>query len=338
LLSVDRANRRASAPKVWLVISMMPSFRPFLRRLLRAAPVALAALTVPLGAATDPESVPSPSALTSMREDLLRMNEFFDTTLPGTLGKYNVVVEYTPKFVDLRDHEYVRYPIEIRYGVHENWELFGGLTPFSPNPFKRGRDYRWGAGFARLGVRHDVGKFFGLYDQVTVGLETRAPLGQPPFFLIDRYGHIRPFILAARKLPWPHTTFFTNYSYDRAVDTPGRGTPPIELPRVHIAEIAPSVLYKPGEFGGIAEYTYRYFQGGEPHHFGFEYQVGAVWDVPLVRSQAWRLPGKWQAELAYKISDEQSVGESRGIALSVRWRTTLHEMMNYHPGTSVPTK
>ena len=331
LLSVNSAEVRP-------VIPMTLPFRPFFRRLLLAAPVALAIWAAPLGAAPDAESTPPPSVLTSMREELLRMNEFFDTTLPGTLKKYNVVLEYTPKFVDLRDHEYVRYPIEIRYGVHEHWELFGGLTPFSPNPFNPGRDYRWGPGFARLGVRHDIGKFFGLYDQVTVGLETRAPLGQPPLFLIDRYSHIRPFILAARKLPWPSTTFLTNYSYDRAVDTPGRGTPPAELPRVHIAEVAPSVLYKPGEFGGFAEYTYRFFQGEEAHHLGFEYKVGAVWDVPLVRSQAWRLPGKWQAELAYKISDEQGVGESRGIALSVRWRTSLHEMLNYRPGAFLPTK
>jgi hypothetical protein len=273
-----------------------------------------------------------------MREDLLRMNEFFDTMLPGTLKKYNVVMEFTPKFVDFRDHEYVRFPIELRYGVRDRWELYGGWTPFIPNPFNSGDDHRWGTGFALLGFRHDVGSFFGLYDQVTVGLETRAPLGQPPLFLIDRYSHIRPFILAARKLPWPHTTFLTNYSYDRAVDTPGRGTPPAELPRVHLAEVAPSVLYKPGELGGIAEYTYRYFQSDEAHHFGFEYRVGAVWDVPLVRSQAWRLPGKWQMELSYKISDEQGVGESRGIAMSVRWRTSLREMLYYNPSNPLRSK
>jgi len=338
LLCVDWVKFRSSAPIDRLAIPMTLSFRSFFRRLLWAALLGLVAWTAPLEAATDPESAPPPSAITSMREDLLRMNEFFDTTLPGTLKKYNVVMEFTPKFVDFRDHEYIRFPIEIRYGVREHWELYGGLTPFIPNPFNSGHDHRWGPGFALLGVRHDVGSFFGLYDQVTVGLETRAPLGQPPLFLIDRYSHIRPFIAAARKLPWPNTTFLTSYSYDRAMDTPGRGTPPAELPRVHILEIAPSLLYKPGEFGGFAEYTYRHFQEEVKNHLGHEYKVGSVWDVPLVRSQAWRLPGKWQVELAYKITDEQGVGRSQGIAMSLRWRTTLREMLYYNPGNPIPSK
>jgi len=312
--------------------------RIFVRPWRLAVLLTLIALAAPLKAATDPESAPPPSVITGMREDLLRMNEFFDTTLPGTLKKYNVVIEFTPKFVDFRDHEYIRFPIEIRYGAGEHWELYGGLTPFIPNPFNSGHDHRWGPGFALLGVRHDIGSFFGLYDQVTVGLETRAPLGQPPLFLIDRYSHIRPFIAAARKLPWPNTTFLTSYSYDRAMDTPGRGTPPAELPRVHILEIAPSVLYKPGEFGGFAEYTYRHFQEEVRNHLGHEYKVGSVWDVPLVRSQAWRLPGKWQVELAYRITDEQGVGRSRGIAMSVRWRTSLREMLYYKPGYPIPSK
>jgi hypothetical protein len=338
-IQILRSIGRCAQPLLQLighVAGLAP--RIFARPCRLAVPLTLAALATPLAAAADPESAPPAPVVTSMREDLLRMNEFFDTTLPGTLKKYNIVMEYTPKFVDFRDHEYIRFPVEIRYGVREHWELYGGLTPFIPNPFNSGIDHRWGPGFARLGVRHDVGGFFGLYDQVTVGLETRAPLGQPPLFLIDRYSHIRPFIAAARKLPWPNTTFLTSYSYDRAMDTPGRGTPPAELPRVHILEIAPSLLYKPGEFGGFAEYTYRHFQEELKSHLGHEYKVGSVWDVPLVRSQAWRLPGKWQVELAYRITDEQGVGRSRGIAMSLRWRTTLREMLYYNPGNPLPSK
>jgi hypothetical protein len=308
------------------------------RRLLLGTVLPLLAVLASRASTTPDEPPPTPSALTRMRDDLLHMNEFFDTTLPGTLKRYNLVMDFTPKFSDVRDKEFIRYPLELRYGLREKWELFGGLTPFSPNPFNGGRDQRWGPGQAQLGVRHDVGAFFGLYDHVTVGIETRAPLGQPPFDLIDQFSHLRPFVAAARDLPLPHTTFLTSYSYDRAVDTPGRGTVPPEAIRQHVAEVAPGLLYKPGEFGGFAEFRYRYFQQDRSHHFGRDYKAGLIWDVPLARSLAWHLPGKWQGEFGYKISDEQGVSRSHGFIASVRWRTTLREMLSYNPAGLLRTK
>jgi hypothetical protein len=275
-----------------------------------------------------------------MREDLLRMNEFFDTMLPGTLAEYNIVLKFTPKFSDLRDNEYIRFPLELRYGLTPRWELFGGFTPYIPNPFNDGRDHRWGMGETRLGFRYDLKNLLRFYDEATVGFETRSPLGRPPLEIIDRYTHLRPFLSAGRKLKLiPDTTFFTNFSYDREVNTPTRKLP-MGVSKMHIAEIGPGILYKPGQFGAFAEYRFRYIdQNMYGTHRAHDSKVGVLWDVPLARSQSWRLPGKWQLELAYKFNQEEGYDSDRGVTARVSWRTSLREVLGApEPSTTARAK
>jgi len=280
--------------------------------------------------ADQPETATSiaPAALvTKMREDVLRMSEFFDTTLPGTLAQYRVVMDFTPKFSDVRDNEYVRYPIELRYGLRPNWELIGGVTPFSPNPFNSGYDHRWGPGEIQFGVRHDAGRIPGLYDAVTVGLQASVPLGQPPVALNDHYMHLLPSVSASRQLPWPFTTFLTEINYDRQLGGRLTNPPPGALHR-NVIQVEPGVLYKPGEFGAFVDYSFRHFSEDAGSHLGHEFKIGPIWDVPLARSAIWGLPGKWQVELAYRYSTEEGVGHSQGIDARVHWRTSLREMLN----------
>lgn len=261
-----------------------------------------------------------------MREDLLRMNDFFDTMVPGTLSEYNVVLKFSPKFSDLRDNEYIRYPFELRYGLTPRWELFGGMTPYHPNPFNDGRDHRWGFGQIRLGARYNLRKFLGVFDEATAGFETRTPLGAPPLEIIGRYTHLRPFLTTARKLAFlPDTTLFTNFAYDREVNTPTREHPPVS--KMHIAEVAPSILYKPNEFGGFVEYRFRYITQAWGSHNAHDTKVGVLWDVPLDRTQRLKLPGKFQIELAYKYNREEGYDTDKGVTARVSWRTTLREVL-----------
>jgi hypothetical protein len=154
-----------------------------------------------------------------VREQVLRMTEFFDTNLPGVLQEHNMTLHVKPKFSDLRKYEYWRFPLELRYGLTDNVELQGGIVPFVPNPFNRGAQHRWGPGEIKLGAKYDIGKSLLFFDDTTLGVETRAPLGHPPVELNDHYTHLKPFVSAARTLRvWPSTTFYTNLSYDRSVD------------------------------------------------------------------------------------------------------------------------
>ncbi len=288
-------------------------------------------------ATSDTTNQPPPSITEqtwqSVRQRVLQMTDFLDTTLPGTLGKYNMTLHFTPKFSDFRDREFVRYPLELRYGATDKLELIGGLTPFGPNPINSGRDHRWGPGEIKLGARYDIGNIgtpFLFYDKATIGIENRIPLGKPPIELNDHYTHVRPFLATSRALrSFPDTTFYTNFSYDRSVKLTTRNPPPPEVVRRHVAEVAPGLLYKPGEFGYFGEYRFRHFQEPTNWHLGQEVQVGTIWDVPLSRSARWKLPGKWQIEVAYRFTTEQGHGHSQGITARVNWRTTIREVLNH---------
>lgn len=286
--------------------------------------------------AADPQPVPEPIPVEEsdtrlgVRERVLRMTEFLDTILPGTLGAKNLTLHFNPKFADIRHREFIRYPVEVRYGATDRLELIGGLTPFGPNPINDGRDHRWGPGEAKFGARYDlVGKLL-FYDAATVGIENRVPLGKPPIEINDHYTHVRPFIAVSRHLrSIRFTTFYTNISYDRSVELTDREPPPPEVDQRHIFEVAPGLLYKPAEFGYFGEYRFRHIRDPYGWHLGHEARLGTIWDVPVRRTAAWRLPGKWQVELAYKFNMEEGREKDHGVSARVRWRTTLREVLNH---------
>lgn len=299
-----------------------------LSRILALALLPLAAAPVP-AAGADATAPPPSIPPMSVRERVLRMTEFLDTILPGTLGAHNVTLDVSPKFADLRDREFFRVPAEIRYGASDRLEFIGGMSPFASNPLNEGRDHRWGPGEAKLGARYDLRSSLGFYDHATIGLETRIPLGKPPVPINDHYTHIRPFLATSRALrAWPGTTFYTNFSYDRSVKLTRREAPPSEVVRRHIAEVAPGLLYKPSEFGYFGEYRFRHIQEPAGAHFGHEVRIGTIWEVPLRRSEAWGLPGKWQLEVAYKFNMEEGRDRGHGVSARVNWRTTLRQVLD----------
>lgn len=275
-----------------------------------------------------PASGPADSPAARVKEQILKMTDFLDTMLPGVLEDRNIALHFTPKFSDFRDEEYVRFPVELRYGLGSNWELLGGITPFTPNPFNGGRDHRWGPGEVKIGARYDVAHALGFFDDTTFGLEMRVPLGKPPVDLNDHYTHVKPFVSGARKLlSWPDVTFYANLSYDRSVELYHREAPPPEVVRKNIIEAVPGLLFKPAEFGYFTEYRFRHITEEHEWHLAHEVRFGTIWDVPLARSEGWNLPGKWQLELAYKVSHEEGRGTDQGIAARVNWRTTIREVL-----------
>jgi len=285
----------------------------------------------------DDNAPPAVKGQYRMMEDVLRVRQFFDTTIPGTLKKYKLVFSFSPRAQDLTKKEYVRLPVQMRYGLGDRWELTGGLSPFSPNPFNQGSEHRWGMGEVKLGVRYDWGHWGTVFDKVTVGLEGRTPLGKPPYALSDYYAHVTPSINTSRPLPWKYTTLFTNFVYDRALEAPHRDPAPKEIMPCNTFLIIPSVLYKPGEFGASLEYSFRHY---EYHladtHLGHEIKAGPLWDVPLWRTQSWGLPGKWQVEVSGRVTFEEGRKTETGASVRVRWRTTVREVFSKKSYERIP--
>jgi hypothetical protein len=309
---------------------VMWSSRPMPRRLQLLLAVLLLGCPVVIRAAPADAPPSSAQAPISVRERILRMTEFLDTMLPGTLGEHNVTLHFTPKFSDVRDNQFIRYPLEVRYGATDRLEFVTGLNPFGPNPIKSGRDHRWGPGEVKLGAKYDLPDPLLFYDGATVGLETRVPIGKPPIELNDHYTHVRPFLAASRILRSnPDTTFYTNFSYDRSVKLTHRESPPPEVVRRHVAEVAPGFLYKPDELGYFVEYRFQHIQEPTDWHLAHEGRIGSIWDVPLRRTAEWHLPGKWQLELALKYRTEQGYKDDFGVSARVNWRTTLREVLDH---------
>lgn len=264
-----------------------------------------------------------------MMEDILRMRELFDTTIPGTMKKYKLVFSFSPRSSDLRKGEFIRMATTLRYGLSSRWEINGGMTPYVPSPINSGNEHRWGMGEAKLGLRYNWGHWGKLFDKVTLGLEGRTPLGRPPPSLIDSFSHVVPLIATSHPLPFDHTNLYINITYDRAFDAPLRENPPPGILRRHVFNVSPSVLYKPGEFGAFVSYSWRIFDDENVgHHLGHEVKAGPIWDIPLWRTQSWGLPGKWQLEVAGRLTLEEGQPDDTGISVRVRWRTSLREIFS----------
>ncbi len=99
--------------------------------------------------------------------------------------------------------------------------------------------------------------------------------------------------------------------------------------RRHIFEVAPGLLFKPGQFGYFAEYRFRHIDEPTDTRLAHEIQFGTIWDIPLERSAKWNLPGKWQLEVAYRVEHEEGRETDHGVSARVNWRTTLREVLEH---------
>ncbi len=271
----------------------------------------------------------SRTIVSHVQDDVSDVTDFFDTVLPTTLMHRNLSLDFQPKFSDVRSEEFIRIPLEVRYDVSDYDQLLFGLTPFIPNPFNDGYNHRWGLGQAVLGFRHDLDNGLWFLDQATIGIETRIPLGKPPIDLNEGYTHVQPYLTGTRRLNWAHTKYFMALSYDREIRTEWRDRP--TDPRVlrqNILEFTPGIIYKPDVYGYFFEYEFRHYGEPDGAHLSHGEKLGVIWDVPLERSKNWKVPGRWQIELAAKVVEEEGHDISYGLVTQIRVRTTLHEVLS----------
>lgn len=299
------------------------------QRLQRCGLGAIFVLINPLLANT-PQNEPDPE-YGAFGNTLLVANEFFNSSLPGTLGRYNLALDFQPKIGDLLRKEYIRFPLTLRYGFADNWEALAGFTPVTPNPFKSGEDQKWSFGEYRLGLRLDVRPILPIWEQMTIGLDFRSPLGRPPRRLNDGYAHIRPFLTMARPI-WQvdSTLLYFNLSYDYSFDAPFRNSIPYApVIRRHEFDITPGIIYKPGELGYFAEYTLRFIEEPNDNRRANVYTAGFIWDPPRSRTRLLRLPGNWQFELGYRLTDEQNRSVRHSVQFRARWRGDLRQILKW---------
>ncbi len=258
----------------------------------------------------------------------LRLTDFFDTRLPGTLKKYNLELSFSPRLGDFTKREFIRYPVELRYATSDKVEVYTRMTPFSPNPFDEGEDHRWGPGSVELGVRREFELPKMFYQKISMGLGWRLPLGNPPVDLIDHYMHLRPVITGVRQLEaYKSTWLITTISYDRAYWGHRREEIPAEVVRRHVIELTHGLVCKPGEWGWFSDYTIRHINEPVGYRLGHQIRGGVIWDMPVAKSRRWGLPGKWLVELGPKLEKEDGYDPDFGVLARVRVKTSVPEVM-----------
>ena len=262
--------------------------------------------------------------------------EFFDTTLPGTLAPYDLSLEFRPRLGDLPRRGFIRYPFTLRYGYAEGLEIGSRFTPVSPNPFRsREEERKWSLGEIAPFVRVDIpSPWLRIWDQATLEFRLRQPLGRPPERLIDGHTRIEPILTFSRTIvDDPHTILYLSLKYDYAVGAWGRSKPdPDRVLRQDIFEISPGVLYKPEQLGYFFQYTLRHTDEPTEYRIAHVYHAGVVWDVPPEQSQSLRLPGRWQVEAGYELTDEQRRSVNHSITVRIRWRGDLKALLPRRDG------
>lgn len=247
------------------------------------------------------------------------VRDFFGRQLPGRLEQYRLTLDYTPKFGDLVNREYLRFPISLRYALTERTEIIEGFIPYTPNPFRPGEDQRWGPGVFQTGLRHDVPGIGNLVDEIILRLKVEVPIGRPPLDLADYYGRFRPSITLAREVPYTDDwTMLLNFMHDRSFSIPYRNQDKDFL-RVNKSEVSPGLLYQPNELGYLLEYTYRALDEETGFRKAHVYAVGLLWDVPPKRVPR-LLPGDWQIDLIYRLTDEDERDLRHSLDLRARIR------------------
>ncbi len=258
----------------------------------------------------------------------LRLTDFFDTRLPGTLKKYNLELSFSPRLGDFTKREFIRFPVELRYATSEKVEIYTRLTPFTPNPFDEGEDHRWGPGSVELGVRREFELPQMFFQKLSLGLGWRLPWGDPPVDLIEHYTHLRPVVTGVRQLEsFKATWLLTSVSYDRSYWGPDREEIPPDVVRRHYIEATNGLVYKPGQWGGFGDYTWKHINEPDGYRLGHRVRTGVIWDPPREMTKRWGLPGKWLIEAGLKLEKEDGYDLDWGVHTRVRVKTSVKEVL-----------
>ncbi len=300
------------------------------RTLLFQAIIALFALSVAAMPSTSADDAAAPDDarlldnLGGWAAPVFRVNEFFDTTLPGTLDPFDLALDIRPRLGDFVGRHFIRFPMELRYGWTDDFEIISGWTPVTPNPFRSGDGRKWSPGEAGLGFRYNLDARVEQVPIATFSLYGRTPLGRPPTDLIDGYAHVEPRLALMRPFLEERIFLVLNLVYDRSFNPPGHSRPdPGEVTRQHIAEVIPGVIYMPGELGYVLQYTFRHIDEPMEDRLAHAYRAGIIWEVPRERSAQWNIPGTWQIEASYELTDEEERSLDHAILLRARVRLEL---------------
>lgn len=247
--------------------------------------------------------------------------ELFGTELPRTLAKYSMEISIDPKFRDFIDEDEVRVPIELRYGVSDQTEVYVEIEPYFPNWFDGGNN--WGFSYVRFGAKNQLPISTPDF-QVAVGFDSRYPLSFPPDDPSDGYFRIQPYIALERELGFvKDTSVFLNVGYEFVDYISGYNDPDDFIYDDDNLRFTAGVIHHRGLWNPFFRAQYRFEVADDPRQDSWFVEPGVLFDLP--REMTHKLPGKWKVEAGLRYEVEDGDGEVQ-FNVRVKWRVRLREL------------
>lgn len=247
--------------------------------------------------------------------------ELFDTELADTLSKYRLELSFDPKARDFLDEDYVRLPVELRYGLTSNTELYTELESYMPNLLQGEGDF--GLAYWRIGGKHQL-DLNSPYWKAAAGLDLRAPLSDPPPEPVDGYLRVEPYFVIEKELrSISGAHVFANVGY-QFVDYWGGYVPETDhIFRHDNVRITAGIIQYRGIWNPLFRAEYRWEIQGPDRVQSWFVEPGVLIDLP--RRWTSRLPGKWKVEAGLAWEDWDGEGELE-FNIRVKWRVRLSEL------------
>ncbi|MEM9159363.1 MAG: hypothetical protein AAGB46_09965 [Verrucomicrobiota bacterium] len=253
--------------------------------------------------------------------------EFFDTLfnteLPFTSEESDWQLHLSPKFKDIIDEPFIRFPMEMRYGFSPYTEGSIGYTPFIGNPFDS--DPIDSSGYLDLGFKHRAPTFINDSWELAYGLSARLPVDEIPTDSVrDNFARYQPYAVVSHRFhskePW---NWYLNLSYDQIDRDPFRLARRDPKPN-SLVITRPGIIFGPkGEWRYSLEYEYKTdrFDGGESN--GHALIPGVTW-FPDHEKRQFPIPGEFDLGLTLRYNIQQLPEDNHRsdlrVSLRVRWR------------------
>lgn len=268
-------------------------------------------------------------------DDELRIHGVFDSALPGTERRNSLRLILHPHFGDLHQHEHLRIPFGLRYGLSDRLEVTGEMEAFVSHGLKH-TAFLGDAGFSawHVGAKYQLGEIGRTGWIVAVGFDFTRPMGAPPREITDGLKHISPYVSFSRRLESaPAWRVFWSLGHDEIRAT----SLPLSLRRNELGADASTISGGFLRESGAMTYTFETAWsssrlGGKFDHNVLTVRPGFVWVVPP--RYTFGDGGRWVLGAGLRLSegpDGFDVGVSTKLRVNFNLRGWWRRTMLKHP-------
>jgi len=245
--------------------------------------------------ATDANAPPAVHAATNGDQGTIpRIPGLFEIDLPVTERRGAVKFIFQPHFRDFISKDYLRVPLEFRWGVNDHFELNSVTDAYFDHGLRHSHN---GQGLSSLhfGAKYAWHEWLKPTWSTSVGFNSSIPVSRPPRELTDGHNHFTPYIVFGRKLNWLQgLSGFVHASVDLLSKSSTPGNFGRNQPHSNSMTLTPGFLYDRKAWHYTLEVdgtTTRVLGKGDKDFLTI--RPGVVWDLP--KKLVFNARGRWLA-------------------------------------------